>query len=86
MMNRKLDFDRVVEAIKAALADVAHSGLSPGKLYMNTATYHALLCVFHERVVTIIPDGTHRRPTIYGVRIAISDDLADYEIDVSVRH
>lgn len=85
MKNRKLDFDRVTETIRAALADIAHAGLSPGRVYMNTNTYHSLMSTFHERVITIVPDGMHRRPTIYGVKIAISDDLGDYEVDASVR-
>ena len=84
-MMSKLDFNTVVRNIHAAIWEVERVGLRPSRVYMNTSTFHALLSVFHERVVTIIPDGTHRRPTIYGVRIAISDDLEDYEVDVSAR-
>ncbi len=79
------DFDTVLRNIVIALTDIRERNLEPGRLYMNNNTYLALHSVFHTRVITLIPEGTRRTPTIYGVRIAISDDLPDAHIEVSLK-
>lgn len=81
----KLDFDSVLRNIVIALTDIRSRDLEPSRLYMNSNTYMALHSIFHTRVVTMIPEGTRRTPTIYGVRIAISDDLPDEHIEVSIK-
>jgi len=81
----RLDFDTVLRNVVIALTDIRSRDLEPQRLYMNSNTYMALHSIFHTRVVTLIPEGTRRTPTIYGVRIAISDDLPDEIIDVSIK-
>lgn len=81
----KLDFDTVLRNVVIALRQAKYNGLEPNRIYMNQNTYMALHSVFHTKVITMIPEGIKRTPTIYGVRIAISDDLADNDIDVSIK-
>lgn len=85
MLMNKLDFDVTLRNIHAAIWEVERVGLRPSRVYMNTNTYHSLIGVFHEQVIVVIPEGRRRSSTIYGVKIAISDDLDDYEVEVSTR-
>lgn len=81
----KPDFDTTMRNIVATLRMVKERGLTPHKLYMSNRTYISLIGIFERAPIVMIPEGIHRTPTIYGVKIGISDDLADNDIDVSVR-
>lgn len=84
MMTRP-DYDRTLTGIKTAIDSVRRRGLEPSRLYMNSRTYSSLIGVFHQRVIVMIPEGYRRTPTVCGVRVAVSDDLQDEQVDVSVK-
>lgn len=84
-MTLKPDFDTTMRNINIALAEVRKHAMEPARIYMNDRTFLALNGIFQRAPVTIIPEGRRRTPTIYGVRIAISESLPDNEIDVAVK-
>lgn len=86
MLLNKLDFETVLRNKHISIFDVESAGLKPSRVFMNTNTYHSLIGIFHQQVIMVIPEGRRRSCTIYGVKIAISDDLDDYEVEVSARY